>query len=401
MSISTMAAVGDLTEMNYESSDLYTLPGDVAPTRKRWYLIGGIALLILALIGAALMMRPHNGVGTAAGATAQVEQLPPVTVAAPGNGTVDRSVSATGSIAARVDMPVGVAGEGGRVVAVRVQPGQWVAAGQVLATVDRSVQAQTAASLTAQISVAQSDAAIALSEYDRSKALVDRGFIAKADLERKAATLAAANARVHVAQAQLAETRARNGRLDVRAPAAGLILTRSVEPGQIISSGSGVLFRIAQGGLLELRAELSEGDLAQISVGASATVTPVGGLQSFAGQVWQISPVIDPTSRRGVARIAIPYDKALRPGGFASATIRAGASTSPILPNSAIQTDAKGNFVYVLEAGDKIKRVDITTGEVSDRGVSIIKGLVGTERVVMSAGAFLSDGQKIKPILKK
>ena len=298
-------------------------------------------------------------------------------------------------------MPVGVAGEGGRVVAVLVQPGQWVAAGQVLATVDRSVQAQTAASLAAQIGVAQSDAAIALSEYDRSKALVDRGFIAKADLERKAATLAAANARVRVAQAQLAETRARNGRLDVRAPAAGLVLTRSVEPGQVISSGSGVLFRLAQGGLLELRAELSEGDLAQVSVGASATVTPVGGTQSFAGHVWQISPVIDPTSRRGVARIAIPYDKALRPGGFASATITAGASTAPILPNSAIQTDAKGNFVYVLGAGNRIKRVDITTGEVSDRGVSIIKGLAGTERVVLSAGAFLSDGQKIKPILKK
>src|SRR3546814_17160045 len=77
----------------------------------------------------------------------------------------------------------------------------------------------------------------------RAKQLVSRGFISQADIDSKTATRDAAVARVNVAKATLAETQARNGRLDIRAPAAGLVLTRDVEPGQIVSAGSGVLFR--------------------------------------------------------------------------------------------------------------------------------------------------------------
>lgn len=386
--------------MNYEPSGRYALTDETErPSRRRtWIIVGVIAVLVL--IAAFVLMRPGKPASGAVGGQ-QGEQLPPVTVAAPGNNVVDRSITGTGSLAARVDMPVGVAGEGGRVTAVLVQPGQWVGAGQVLATVDRSVQSQTANSLAAQIAVARADARISQSNVDRAQALVGRGFISKAELETKIATRDAAAARVRVAEAALAQQRASNGRLDIRAPAAGLVLTRSVEPGQIVSAGSGALFRMAKGGELELRAELSEGDLQNLNVGARAQVTPVGGTQSFNGAIWQISPVIDPQTRRGIARIAIPYDKALRPGGFASASIYGGASTLPVLPNSAIQTDASGNFVYIVGKDDKVERRAIKTGEVSDRGVTVTTGLTGSERVVLSAGAFLSPGQKVKPILRK
>jgi len=397
--------MGIVADMNYETSGMYALTDETAAPRRRWLVLGGIGAIIVVLAAAFFMMRPAAkpaaGTGGTTASGAPEDQMPTVSVGSPGRNSVDRMVSATGSLAARVDMPVGVAGEGGRVTAVLVQPGQWVGAGQVLATVDRSVQVQTASSLAASIAVAKSDADIALSEYNRAKALVDRGFISKADLERKGATLAAANARVKVAQAQLAETQARNGRLDIRAPAAGLVLARMVEPGQIVSSGSGTLFRLAKGGEMELRAEVAEGDIKGISVGSRADVTPVGGSRSFAGQVWQLPPVIDPQSRRGIVRIAIPFDATLRPGGFASATIYGGANTSPILPNSAIQTDAIGNFVYILGKGDKVERRAIKTGEVTDRGVAIVQGLTGDERVVLSAGAFLSPGQKVKPQLRK
>ncbi|MEO5937904.1 MAG: efflux RND transporter periplasmic adaptor subunit [Sphingomonas sp.] len=388
--------------MNYEPSGGYALTDETErPSRRRtWIIVGVIAVLLL--IGAFVMMRPGKP-ATGPGATGgqQGEQLPPVTVAAPGNNVVDRSITGTGSLAARVDMPVGVAGEGGRVTAVLVQPGQWVGAGQVLATVDRSVQSQTANSLAAQISVARADARISQSNVDRAQALVGRGFISKAELETKIATRDAAVARVRVAEAALAQQRASNGRLDIRAPAAGLVLTRSVEPGQIVSAGSGALFRMAKGGELELRAELSEGDLQNLNVGARAQVTPVGGTQSFNGAIWQMPSVIDPQTRRGIVRIAVAYDKALRPGGFASASIYGGASTLPVLPNSAIQTDASGNFVYIVGKDDKVERRAIKTGEVSDRGVTVTTGLTGSERVVLSAGAFLSPGQKVKPILRK
>uniref|UniRef100_UPI00262EAB85 efflux RND transporter periplasmic adaptor subunit n=1 Tax=uncultured Sphingomonas sp. TaxID=158754 RepID=UPI00262EAB85 len=310
-------------------------------------------------------------------------------------------VSATGTLAARRELPIGVAGEGGMITRVLVEPGQWVKAGQVLATVDRSVQTQTAAQLAAQVSVARSDQVLAQAELDRARTLVDRGFISKADLQRREATRDAAAARVKAAQASLAEARARNGRLDIRAPAAGLVLTRTAEPGQIVSSGSGVLFRLEQDGQVELRAAVSESDLAGLSVGAQAQVTPVGSSQSFTGEVWQISPVIDAQTRQGVVRIALRHDPALRPGGFATATINGSSAVAPLLPETAILSDDKATYVYVVGKDNKVQRRVVKTGEASDNGVAVLDGLNGTERVVLTAGAFLTPGQVVTPSVQK
>lgn len=392
------------TRMNYETqtiggSDEQVLLSDLTPppsTRRRNIIIA-VIVVVLAIAVAAYVFGHKKKAPTGP----VTESVPSVTVVVPGRQTIERTISTTGTLAARREMPVGVAGEGGMVTRVLVEPGQWVGAGQVLATVDRSVQTQTAASLAASVNVARSDESIAQAELDRAQQLVDRGFISKADLQRKAATRDAAAARVKVAQATLAEARARNGRLDIRAPAAGLVLTRGVEPGQIVSSGSGVLFRMAMGGQMELRALMSETDLAGLGTGARATVTPVGSAQGFAGEVWQVSPIIDPTTRQGVARIALSYNAALRPGGFAAATIQSGSSAAPLLPESAVQSDTRGNFVYVLDAANKAVRRDIVVGQTTDAGVSVKSGLAGTERVVMAAAAFLTPGQKVKPIVRK
>ncbi|MEN2786251.1 efflux RND transporter periplasmic adaptor subunit [Sphingomonas qilianensis] len=386
--------------MNYESATVdndgrLALPAESGRPRRKWWVIGIVVVLALLAVGYFLSKRAAPPAAAAQGAAA----LPSVTVAVPGRQMVARVISATGTLAARREMPVGVAGEGGLVTRVLVEQGQWVGAGQVLATVDRSVQAQTAASLAAQINVARADLAIAESEVKRAAALVDRGFISKADLERRTATRDAARARVSVAQAALGEQQARNGRLDIRAPAAGLILTRAVEPGQIVSSGSGVLFRMAKGGEMEMRALLSEADLAGLSVGVPAIVTPVGGAQSFKGQVWQVSPVIDPQTRQGVARIALSYNAALRPGGFAAADITSGGAQAPQLPESAVLSDDKGNYVFIVGAGNKVERRTVKVGAVSDAGVAIASGLSGSERVVLSAGAFLNPGQQINPVV--
>ena len=373
------------------------LPGEVAPPRRRWVKWAIGAAVLVALILGWMLLHHKNAPATAQGGG---DQMPSITVVVPGRQQVARVVTATGSLAARRDMPIGVAGEGGMVTRVLVEPGQWVGAGQVLATVDRQVQQQTAAQLAAQIQVARANADLAQSNLTRAEQLVGRGYISRADLEQKRATRDAAVAQVRVAEAALREQNARTGRLDIRAPAAGLILARAVEAGQIVSPGSGVLFRIAMGGEMEMRAQLSESDLSGLHVGVPAQVTPVGSAQAYGGQVWQVSPIIDPSTRQGIARIAVPFNPALRPGGFASAAIRAGATDVPQLPNSAIQSDTAGNFVYVLDGQDKVVRRPVTIGEVTDAGVSVVSGLAGNERVVVSAGAFLSAGQKVRPILR-
>lgn len=361
--------------------------------RRRWLLIGGLVALIAAAL-AWYVLRPK---GEETPPATAASQAPAVTVLVPGAESVARIISATGTLAATREMPVGVAGEGGMVSRVLVEPGQWVRAGQVLATIDRSVQAQTAQSLAAQINVAKSDLTLAQAELERAQSLVDRGFISKADVQRRIATRDAARARLQVAQATLSEQRARNARLDIRAPAAGLILTRGVEPGQIVSSGSGMLFRMAKGGEMEMRAQLAEGDLQVVRVGSPAKVVPVGDTRAFPGSVWQVAPVIDPQTRQGIARIKLSYDPALRPGGFASATITAGGARQPELPQSALLSDEKGNYVYIVDAQNKVERRAVTLGTVADDRVAIASGLNGDERVVQSAGAFLNPGQTVRP----
>ncbi|OAN54977.1 MULTISPECIES: efflux RND transporter periplasmic adaptor subunit [unclassified Sphingobium] len=383
--------------MNYETqllgdSAMVMGEDDTRRSRKRLMIGGGIAIALVA-VAAWISMRGAEP----AAAPAPAAQVPVVTVTSPGQSTVARTVSATGSLAARVDMPVGVVGEGGMVTRVLVQPGDWVRAGQVLATVERSVQTEQVRSLAAQVEVARADAKLAQAQLDRAKALVGRGFISAADIDQRTATRDQAEARVRVAAAQLAEQRARTGRLDIRAPAAGLVLTRTVEPGQIVQAGSGVLFRMAKDGEMEMQAQVAEADLATLRPGNGATVTPIGSQARFAGRVWQVSPVVDPQTRLGIARIAVPYNPAIRPGGFASATITSGSGSAPLLPESAVQSDAKGSYVYIVNGKGQVERRDVTVGQVSDAGVAVTSGITGTEKIVTSAGAFLAPGQKVKP----
>ncbi len=381
-------------ETSFSSSD--TLVVVDRSKRRRNIIIAAIAA-IAALLIAFMMLSGGEEQPAGAEAGAGTGSVPTVTVIVPGRSQVARVVSATGTLAARRDQPVGVAGEGGMVRAVLVDAGAWVRQGQVLATVDRSVQSQNAAQLAAQVQVARADAALAQNEFERSQALVGRGFVSKADLDRKKAARDAAFARIRVAEANLNATRAQIGRLDIRAPKSGLILARNVEVGQVVSAGSGALFRLAEGGQMEMRAQMSQQDLAFIREGMAASVTPTGTDRSFTGQVWQVSPIIDPQSRQGEVRISIPYDPAIHPGGFAEAKIEAGGTTAPLLPQSAVLSDDKGNYVYVINGKNEVERRAVKIGTVDDKGVTIAEGLTGQESVVLSAGPFLNPGQKVSP----
>lgn len=335
--------------------------------------------------------------GDPVGAGDDNAQAPVVTVIAPGRTTVSGAIEAPGTIAARRPMPVGVVGEGGQVLFVRVDAGDWVRQGQVLAVIDRSVQIQQAAAQEAQIGVAQADADLAQSNLDRALQLVERGFISKAEIDRLTATRDSAVARIKVAQAQLAELRARNARLNVTAPASGYILQRSVEPGQTVGGGSGALFTIARGGEFEMLADLGETQLASLSVGVSASVVPAGSDKSFAGEVWQLSPTVNERTRQGTARIALAFQPELRPGGFATATIDSGTVTATVLPESAVLADDEGSYVYVVNEENKATRTPVVTGMVTPDGIAITEGLAGDESIVLRAGGFLNPGETVSP----
>lgn len=368
-----------------------TLAGPAIP---RWLIFGGLGVFGLLLAIAAYFALAG---GEPVPAEDDNSQAPSVTVVAPGRTMVAGEIEAPGTLAARRPMPVGVVGEGGQVLRVTVDAGDWVQQGQVLAVIDRSVQVQQAEAQSAQIDVARADANLAQANLDRAAQLVERGFVSKADIDRLTATRDAAAARVKVAQAQLGELRARNQRLNIYAPATGYVLQRNVEPGQTVGAGSMALFTIASGGEMEMLAQLSEEQLAKLSTGTSATVVPTGADKTFTGQIWQISPVIDQTTRQGTARIALNFAPELRPGGFATARINSGSFSATVLPESAVLADSEGSFVYVVGADNKATRRAVKTGAVTAQGIAITEGLSGTERVVLRAGGFLNPGETVNP----
>jgi|TARA_R100000501_G_scaffold15113_1_gene27399 RND family efflux transporter MFP subunit len=354
--------------------------------------VGGLLFWFLGAGGSGGEIPPQSA--GAAGASA-----PTVSVSVPGARPVTASVRVNGSVAARRDLPVGVQGQGGMVTAVLVDEGDYVERGQVLARIDRAVAEQQVAQMRASVAQAEADAQLAQSELERAQALVERGFISTADIERRTATRDSARANVNVAKAQLASMQAQLGQLDVRAPEAGLILQRSVEQGQVVSSGSGALFRIAQGGQMELQALVAEEDLRSLRVGQDATVSLVGSPVDYPGEVWMVEPLIDPSTRQGTARILIRSDGQVRPGGFATGTIDTGTATRPLLPESAVLGGGGESYVYIVDSENRAKRQPVRVGAITPDGVVIEEGLTGDEQVVLSAGAFLNDNDRVVPQL--
>jgi HlyD family secretion protein len=93
----------------------------------------------------------------------------------------------------------------------------------------------------------------------------------------------------------------------------------------------------------------------------------------------------------------VPYSATIRPGGFADAQITGGTTSAPVLPQSAVLSDDKGNYVYIVNSKNEVERRNIQIGTVNDTGVTIAGGLSGNESIVLSAGPFLNPGQKVNP----
>src|SRR6202043_307565 len=204
-----------------------------------------------------------------------------VSVTEVGVSSMPTTVSIIGTIAARYDMPIGVEGDAGRVAAIYVEAGDHVKRGQVLARLNVSVLEPQVANLEAVLERARAEAERADAEYRRAQAVGASGALSAEETQRRKSAGVTAAAKVKVAAAQLAEARARLARAEVRAPADGVILTRNVEVGQTASPGGEALFRLSEGGAVELRGQVPEQDLPSLRVGQAVNVLLTGSTQSY------------------------------------------------------------------------------------------------------------------------
>ena len=326
--------------------------------------------------------------------------VPTVSVTRAGVSSVPTTVSIIGNIAARYDMPIGVEGDAGRVAAIYVEAGDHVKRGQLLARLNVSVLQPQVANLDAALEQARAEADLADAEYRRAQAVGASGALSAEETQRRRSAGVTAAAKVKVAAAQLAEAQARLARAEVRAPADGILLTRNVEVGQTATPGGDALFRLSEGGEIELRGQVAEQDLPLLKVGQAVNVRLTGTSHVYPGQVRLLPAVIDPQTRLGMARVSLIPDPNLRPGAFARAEVTVSNAERSVLPQTAVLNDDKGSYVLIVNEQNKVERRAVRISGMVPGGVTIAEGISGKDQVVVTAGAFLQEGERVRPVLK-
>jgi RND family efflux transporter MFP subunit len=361
--------------------------------RRKWV----VALIIAAIAVAALLWVRHVKVaGPRAGRTEN--SVPVVTVTSPGSRAVTARITFTGALAARYDMPIGSDTDTGRIKEIDVEAGDHVKQGQIMAKLDGAVLLPQVNRLAASVEESKAEAALSAAQYKRALGVQAAGALSAEEIEHRRATALTDDARVKVAVAQLDEAQARLQRTVVRAPADGLVLTRTAEVGQIASPGGTPLFRLARNGEIEMRGQIAEQDMARLRVGQSAAVYITNVAKPFAGEVRLLGAVIDPNTRLGEIRIALGSDPLLRPGAFARGEVTIDHNSHPVLPQTAVLADAKGSYVFIINDKSEVERRTVNVIDTTAAGVVIGAGLTGAERIVTTAAGFLREGEHVSAV---
>lgn len=304
---------------------------------------------------------------------------------------LSRTVTASGTVSAWEEVPVGAETGGLTATAVHVDEGSYVRQGQPLvqmndALLRAQLRQQQAAVQTAEANAARDDAAL-----NRAQELKERGFLSQAGLDTALANQRASAANLAAARASLSETQTRLSQATIRAPVSGLVISRSVTRGQIIAAGT-ELFRIVRDGRLELDAQVPETELALVRSGQSAAISS-DEVGQTTGRVRIVTPEVDAETRLGVARIALTGG-GFRPGMFARARIDVGAQPSVTVPTAAVLYRENRAGVFVLDAQNRAHFRPVTVrARAADR--TAVEGIEANARVVVDGAGFLGEGDRV------
>lgn len=310
---------------------------------------------------------------------------------------VTGSLTASGSLIPREEAAVTPEVTGYRVSRVLVEEGAQVKAGQTLAQLDSALINAQLEQQKAQAAQAQVQAEQAEAEAARVAGLDGQGVLSQEAIDQRRFQAKSARATANAQLAAYRDVQTRAGKLAVTAPVSGLVLSRNVRPGDQSGASGEPWFRIARDGQIELSADLSEGDLARVRVGQTAIVTlPSGG--TVEGKVRIVSPQVNSDTKLGAVRILLPVRNDVRAGGFGRAVFKDATGQGLTVPETAIRYDADGASVMTVDAGNRVKRVKVTTGVRGGGLVTLVSGPPAGTKVIENAAAFLLDGDMVKPV---
>ena len=319
-----------------------------------------------------------------------------------------------GDVRARTESRLGFR-VGGKLLQRPAEVGQRVTAGTLLAQLDGSDLALASQAAQAQVSAAQTQRDLAAADLKRFTDLKAQGFVSGAEIERRQATLQAAQASLRQAQAQGAVQGNQASYARLLADGPGVVVAVEAEVGQVVAAGSPVV-RVARDGARDVVFAVPEDRLAQLRPGLVAQVrlwaaaaAPSGGMaggsagQPLAGVVREIAAAADPLTRTYLVRLALPDDASVPLGATAYVTLPA-PSDAPAqaikLPTSALMHDAaqgpSGSAVWVFDpASSTVQQRPVVVAGADGNQAVIASGLELGDEVVVAGVHVLSPGQKV------
>lgn len=363
------------------------------------------AVLVLLLAAAAFFLLRKPAMPPAAGAPAKAGSAAPtrptltVTVAPPEPTELTLTLAANGNVAAWQEASVGSESNGLRLAEVRVNVGDLVKKGQVLASFSPETVNADVAQARAALAEAKANAADAAGNAARARTLEKTGALSQQQINQYQTTAQTAQAKVEAAQAALAAQQVRGRNTQVLAPDDGVISARTATVGSVVGAGT-ELFRLIRQGRLEWRAEVTSAELSRIAVGTPAVVVSASGAQ-VQGKVRSIAPTVDPQTRAALVYVDLPnvlQNTGIKAGMFARGDFQLGRSHALTVPQASIVPRDGFNHVLLLQPDNRVRQLRIETGRrVGDR-VEVLTPMPADARVVVQGAGFLNDGDLVRVV---
>jgi HlyD family secretion protein len=367
-------------------------------TRTRIAIASAVAVLAAAV---ALTLGAARAADDKVAPTGPARAALTVNVTQPQAAALPVRVNANGNIAAWQEASVGTEANGLRLADVKVNVGDVVKRGQVLATFAPDTMNADVAQIRAAVAEAEATLAEASANAQRARGLQATGALSEAAINQYLTAERTAKARLDAQRAMLQMQQLRLKQTQVLAPDFGIISARSATVGAVLPAGQ-ELFRMIRQGRLEWRAEVAASDLAALKPGMPALISAGSG-PAIKGTVRMVAPTVDPQTRNGIVFVDLPAAGGsgagtARAGMFARGEFEVGSGSGLTLPQSAVLL--RDGFSYVLRVGPDSKLTQVKVGvgrRVGDR-IEITAGIDAATRVVAAGGGFLGDGDTVRVV---
>jgi RND family efflux transporter MFP subunit len=371
--------------------------------RQRTLLLALVALIVVA-VGAFWLLRkpaeptpPAGATPAAAKGAAPARPALTVSAARPEQSELNVTLAANGNVAAWQEAIVGSESNGLRLAEVRVNVGDVVKKGQVLAVFSPETVNADVAQARASLAEAKATAADAAGNAARARTLAQTGALSQQQINQYQTTEQTAKARVEAAEAVLAAQQVRGRNTRVLAPDDGVISARTATVGSVVAAGT-ELFKLIRQGRLEWRAEVTSAELGRVAVGTPAVVQSASGAQ-VQGTVRSIAPTVDAQTRNALVYVDIPnvlQNTGIKAGMFASGEFQLGRSNALTVPQAAIVPRDGFNHLLLLQPDQRVSQIKIETGRRVGERVEILTKLPADAQVVVQGAGFLNDGDLVR-----